>query len=213
MFHMRLDYGNKINDFLQNLFPKSYYPMSLPSQAHALSALSIPDYLNGEADGSIRHEYIDGQVYAMAGGSARHNLIAVNAASLLNTRLPEACEVFVADMKVRIQQINDSRFYYPDVMACCREDDNETYYRQFPCLIIEVLSDTTERLDRFEKFQAYRRIETLQEYLLLNQHYPEATLFRRGNSWRAEIYRKGTFRLESVGVTVSFDALYRRVRF
>nr|VFK23780.1 MAG: Endonuclease, Uma2 family (restriction endonuclease fold) [Candidatus Kentron sp. LPFa] len=187
--------------------------MSLPSQARVLFALSIPDYLNGEADGSIRHEYIDGQVYAMAGGSARHNLITVNAGSLLNTRLPETCEVFVADMKVRIHRIDDSRFYYPDVMVCCREDDKETYYRQSPCLIIEILSDATERLDRFEKFQAYRQLETLQEYLLLNQHYPEATLFRRRNAWQAEIYRKGTFRLESVDVTVSLDVLYRRVRF
>nr|VFK46148.1 MAG: Endonuclease, Uma2 family (restriction endonuclease fold) [Candidatus Kentron sp. SD]VFK49977.1 MAG: Endonuclease, Uma2 family (restriction endonuclease fold) [Candidatus Kentron sp. SD] len=201
------------SDFLQNLFPESYYLMSLPSQAHALSALSIPDYLNGEADGSIRHEYINGQVYAMAGGSARHNLIAVNAGSLLNTRLPETCEVFVADMKVQIHRIDDSRFYYPDVMVCCRKDDKETYYRQSPCLIIEVLSDATERLDRFEKFQAYRRIETLQEYLLLNQHYPEAMLFRRGNAWQSEIYRKGAFRLESVDVTVSLDVLYRRVKF
>nr|VFK67708.1 MAG: Putative restriction endonuclease [Candidatus Kentron sp. UNK] len=115
--------------------------MSLPSQARVLSALSIPDYLNGEADGSIRHEYIDGQVYAMAGGSARHNLIAVNAGSLLNTRLPETCEVFVADMKVRIHRIDDSRFYYPDVMVCCREDDKEACYRESLCLIIEVLSD------------------------------------------------------------------------
>nr|VFK02024.1 MAG: Putative restriction endonuclease [Candidatus Kentron sp. LFY] len=145
--------------------------MSPPSQAHVLFALSIPDYLNGEADGSIRHEYIDGQVYAMAGGSARHNLIAVNVGSLLDTRLPETCEVFVADMKVRIHRIDDSRFYYPDVMACCREEDKEAYYRESPCLIIEVLSDATERPDRleihrFEKFQAYRRIETLQEYLI-----------------------------------------------
>nr|VFK22069.1 MAG: Endonuclease, Uma2 family (restriction endonuclease fold) [Candidatus Kentron sp. LFY] len=192
--------------------------MNPPSQAHALFALSIPDYLNGEADGSIRHEYIDGQVYAMAGGSARHNLIAVNVGSLLDTRLPETCEVFVADMKVRIHRIDDSRFYYPDVMACCREEDKEAYYRESPCLIIEVLSDATERpnrleIHRFEKFQAYRQLETLQEYLLLNQHYPEATLFRRRNAWQAEIYRKGTFRLESVDVTVSFDVLYRRVRF
>ncbi|MBT8421392.1 MAG: Uma2 family endonuclease [Gammaproteobacteria bacterium] len=181
--------------------------------AHALTTLSAHDYLTGEAGSHIRHEYIDGEIYAMAGGSARHNLITVNAGSLLNTHLPEACEVFIADMKVRLQQANHECFYYPDVMVCCSKDDDETYYRQSPRLIIEVLSDTTERQERFEKFQAYIQIETLQEYLLLNQNYPQATLFRRKNAWRAEIYQEESFHLESVDVTISFDALYRRVRF
>nr|VFJ93912.1 MAG: Endonuclease, Uma2 family (restriction endonuclease fold) [Candidatus Kentron sp. H]VFJ94685.1 MAG: Endonuclease, Uma2 family (restriction endonuclease fold) [Candidatus Kentron sp. H]VFK01216.1 MAG: Endonuclease, Uma2 family (restriction endonuclease fold) [Candidatus Kentron sp. H] len=183
------------------------------SQAHALHALSIADYLNFEADGSLRHEYMDGQVYAMAGGSIRHNLIAVNAGSVLNTRLPAACEVFVADMKVRIREAHQVRFYYPDVMVCCREEDNEAFYRQSPCLIIEVLSNATERQDRFEKSPAYIRIETLQEYLLIHQNYPQATVFRRANAWRAETYREGDLYLASVGITTAFDTLYRRVRF
>nr|VFK68215.1 MAG: hypothetical protein BECKUNK1418G_GA0071005_12161 [Candidatus Kentron sp. UNK] len=92
-------------------------------------------------------------------------------------------------------------------------------FRRNGCpLSLGICTDATERqnrleIHRFEKFQAYIRIETLQEYLLLNQHYPEATLFRRRNAWQAEIYRKGTFRLESVDVTVSLDVLYRRVKF
>ena len=115
------------------------------SQAQPLNKLDESDYLSGEADRQTRHEYIDGQVYAMAGGSDRHNLISVNAGSLLNTCLPETCEVFIADMKIRLQHADDLRFYYPDVMVCCDEPAESNYYRQAPSLIIEVLSDSTSR--------------------------------------------------------------------
>jgi Uma2 family endonuclease len=175
--------------------------------------ISEDDYLNGEEVSTVKYEYVNGQVYAMAGTSDKHNLIAVNASSLLNTQLPDHCEAFVADMKVRIQTKRDLIFYYPDVMVCCVEDDRATYYREKPCLIIEVLSSSTKRQDFFEKFWSYQEIPTLQEYLLLNQNFPEATLFRRSNGWQPEVYREGNIHLESVGLDISIEALYRRVRF
>lgn len=178
-----------------------------------LSFISEDEYLTGEPASSVRHEYVNGQVYAMAGASDKHNLIAVNASSLFNTQLPDHCEVFMADMKVRIQTQKDLMFYYPDVMVCCTENDRATYYREQPCLIIEVLSPSTERQDRFEKFWSYQQIPTLQEYLLLNQNFQEATLFRLSNSWRPEMYREETLHLESVGLDIALDTLYRRVRF
>lgn len=180
---------------------------------HAIFMISEEEYLTGEQESVVKHEYVDGQVYAMAGASDKHNLITSNANAILNQALPDSCEVFVADMKARIQTRQRVIFYYPDVLVSCVEDDRATYYREKPCLIVEVLSKATERQDRFEKFWAYQQIPTLQEYLLLAQGYKEATLFRRKQGWQSEVYREGTFYLESVSLDISLDALYRRVRF
>ena len=171
------------------------------------------EFLQGEEVSDIRYEYADGQVYAMAGATDRHNLITVNVATLFNNALPDHCEIFAADLKVRIQTQTALNFYYPDVMVCCAEERRQDIYREHPCLIVEVLSRSTARLDRLEKFWAYQQIPTLQEYLLLAQDVQEATLFRRAQGWQAEVYRTGEFYLAAVDLTVSLDAFYRRVRF
>jgi Uma2 family endonuclease len=181
------------------------------SLAMPANYLTVEQYLEDELSSTVRHEYVDGQVYAMAGASDRHNLIAANANALLNTALPDACEVFILDMKVHIHTETDTVFYYPDVIVCCEAGDRETYYREKPCLIIEVLSSSTERQDRYEKF-FYQRIPLLQEYLLLSQDIREATLFRRARAWQPKVYHEGEIHLASVGLTVSMEALYRRVR-
>jgi Uma2 family endonuclease len=183
--------------------------MAMPQ---TLPFISEDDYLIGEEVSSVKYEYVNGQIYAMAGASDKHNLIAVNIGSLLNSSLPDQCEVFIADMKVRIQIKRDVLFYYPDVMVSCAEDDRAAYYRKKPCLIIEVVSDSTKRQDFFEKFRAYQQIPTLQEYVLLAQDVQEVTLFRRANGWKPEVYREGTFPLASVGLEIALTSLYRRVR-
>ncbi len=170
------------------------------------------EYIQGEEFSAIRHEYLDGQVYAMAGASDKHNLIAGNLFSLLHAGLPEECDVFIADMKVRLQSERETMYYYPDVMVSCAALDKAKYYRTQPRLIVEVLSRATERQDRGEKFWNYQQIPSLQEYLLLAQDVPEATLFRRSTGWQPEVFRDGAIRLDSVGLTVPLDALYRRVR-
>jgi Uma2 family endonuclease len=155
---------------------------------------------------------MNGQVYAMAGASVRHNLITVNAGSFLNAQLPEECEVFVADIKVRIHTQRKLVFYYPDIVVSCAGEDQDIAYREKPCLIIEVISLFTERQDRFEKFWSYQQISTLQEYVLLNQNVIEATLFRRSRDWQLEKHLSGEIYLESVGLTIPLNVLYRRVR-
>ena len=190
-------------------------------QLKPLPHISEEEYIQGEEAASTRHDYIDGRVYdidnydayGMAGTSARHNLIAVNAGSLLSSRLPDDCEVFVSDMKVRIQRERAVIFFYPDALVSCAADDRADYYRAKPCLIIEVLSPSTERQDRFEKFWSYQQIPSLQEYLLLSQQQPEAVLFRRADGWQPEIYSEGTLFLASVNLEMPLDALYRRVHF
>ncbi|TXH77407.1 MAG: Uma2 family endonuclease, partial [Thiothrix sp.] len=128
--------------------------------------LSPEEYLAGEALAEFRHEYVAGEVYAMAGASERHNRITLNIAFQLRAKARGSqCGVFMNDMKLRIQQ--GERFYYPDVMLGCSQEDSHEFYKDKPCLIAEVLSPSTETTDRREKWLAYAQIPSLHYYLLV----------------------------------------------
>ena len=172
--------------------------------------LSVDAYLDGELASDVRHEYVDGEVYAMVGASDRHGLIAGNLHSALNLRLPDCCQVFMADMKVRIQTTERDIFYYPDVLVSCDVRDRETDYRQYPCLVVEVLSPHTERIDRFEKSLFYRQPDTLQEYVLVSQDYRQLEVSRRADQWRCTEYIEGEVPFHSIELSVSIDDIYRR---
>ena len=130
-------------------------------------ALSVTQYLNAEQHSHVKHEYINGEIYAMGRASGRHSLVALDLAGLLSAHLPDQCQVFITDMKVYIRAQIGEMFYYPDVLVSCAEDDRAPYYREKPVLIAEVLSPSTERIDRYEKLHAYRQIPSLQEYPLI----------------------------------------------
>jgi len=156
------------------------------------------------------HEYVDGEVYAMLGTSDRHGLITLNLAGALSMRLPERFQVFASDMKVRIQSAERDIFYYPDVLVSCDPGDRERYYRERPCLVIEVLSPHTKRLDRFEKSLFYRQLDSLEEYVLIAQDYRQLEVLRRAEQWQATKYTQGTVPLQSVDLSVTLDEIYRR---
>lgn len=147
--------------------------------------LSEEDYLAGETLATIRHEYIDGRIYAMAGANARHNLISGNLFYHLRrvTGKGGSCQVFMNDMKLRIFEKNT--FYYPDVMLCCDPEDNHDLYRESPCLIAEVLSPSTETIDRREKLLIYQKIPSLKYYLLIATHQMKVDYYQRAedNNW------------------------------
>ena len=148
---------------------------------HPFERISVDDYLLGEQQTDIKHEYLDGQVVAMGGASDRHGLLTVSLASLL---LPHArrkgCQLFVADMKLRLDHDGASYFYYPDLVLSCDPADRESpLYRRTPCLLVEVLSPSTERIDTREKLLAYRLLPSLREYLLLRQDTLHAELYQR----------------------------------
>ena len=148
--------------------------------------LSIDEYLRGELESDIRHEYIAGETYAMVGASDRHGLIALNLATALRPAVRGTpCQVFMTDMKLRLVNGGEEVFYYPDLLVSCDPQDRATYYRTRPCLIVEVLSETTQRIDRREKWLAYTTLESLREYLILSQDRREADLYRREDGWRA----------------------------
>ena len=151
--------------------------------------ISAEEYLAGEEVADIKHEYVAGRVYAMTGTSVRHNQITRNLGFLLHGKLAGGpCEVFIADIKVHCFLGHNDLFYYPDLMVCCDPRDTATHYREHPCLLVEVLSESTRGNDLREKLVAYSQIDTLQAYLVLEQDRAEAILFRRETDWLAERY-------------------------
>src|SRR5437868_3138632 len=125
----------------------------------AVKLFTVEEYLKLEQTSEIRHEYLGGQVFAISGGSKQHNTITLNIASRIRSHLRgSSCSVFMADMKVRIQLANQNKsiFYYPDVIVSCDPDDQDRFSLNYPCLIIEVLSPSTELTDRREKLVNYR---------------------------------------------------------
>jgi Uma2 family endonuclease len=184
--------------------------MSLP-KPHP--RITVAQYLESEKNGTVRHEYLDGEVYAMSGASKRHNLISINLITQLRERLRGGpCQVFIVDVKVFIEPLNF--FYYPDIMVACDPEDNDDYFLRRPLLVVEVESPSTAAIDRREKLMAYRRVDSLREYLRLSQDSINAELHRRdseGTWWSEEVAADSELRLDSVGLSVALSALYEGV--
>lgn len=183
----------------------------MPSAAEQANYISVEDYLAGERHSEIKHEYVDGQVYAMADASVRHNLIAGNMYALLWNHLRDAdCFPLTNDMLLKTHQ---NKFRYPDLMVVCEDDSsNDDYIREQPVLVAEVLSRSTRRKDKTEKRMEYLALPSVQEYVLIEQDYAEVEVQRRRSHWQSEYFYLGqTFTLESVDTSISVEELYRRV--
>ena len=169
------------------------------------------DYLALERESEIKHEFDAGEILAMAGGTARHSALAVNVAVALSSTRPAGCTVFQSDMRVRV--IATGRATYPDVSMVCGpieydpEDTARTTIKN-PVLIAEVLSVTTEKSDRGNKWMHYQRIPSLQEYVLVSQD-PRLEIYRRTtpDTWEYFEVREGAVRLAS-GPTLDLALLY-----
>ena len=174
--------------------------------------LSVADYLAFEERSEIKHEYINGEIYAMAGASVRHNRIAGNLfARLLAHLRGSPCQVFFADVKLHLQEQGVEIFYYPDLMVCCDPNDRDPYYRTRPCLLVEVLSEGTARIDQREKLFAYARLDSLQGYLLLEQDRIGAVLhWRENDEWRRAQFNdsRAALTLPCAGLTVTLAEFY-----
>lgn len=169
-------------------------------------------YLEFEAKSPIKHEYMDGEIYAMAGTTDTHNTIAGNLFVTIRSHLRgTGCRVYIGDVKARLEQCN--RFYYPDLLVTCDPQDRETStYKRFPKLIVEVLSDSTEAFDRGDKFNNYQTLDSLEEYVLVNTRHQRVEIFRRNGEggWIFHSYTPNhtSFPLSSINLTVSFAELY-----
>jgi Uma2 family endonuclease len=143
--------------------------------------LSPEDYLALERSAEFKSEYFDGEIFAMTGASESHNLIVINTIRELSIQLKKRpCKVYANDMRVRVSPTG--LITYPDVMVVCGQaqfDDSHLDTLLNPTLIVEVLSDSTEAYDRGRKFEHYRKLESLAEYVLITQHRPHVEFYRR----------------------------------
>ena len=179
-----------------------------------LQLISVEDYLSGEQLSDVRHEYIAGRIYAKVGSSWSHNRVCGRLAASLERHLEgKPCAPFAVDMKVRLKIKNQDLFYYPDVVVSCDPRDNGGDFLSHPKLIIEVLSESTERLDRTEKMANYLTLPSLEEYVLVAQDKPEVTIFSRRTNWEAEMYHgfDAVVHLESVDYELSLGTLFQGV--
>ena len=177
--------------------------------------LSITDYLEGELISEIKHEYINGDIYAMAGAKRAHNLVSGNLFAVLHHHLRGTpCRVFASDMKVGIQTATEDYFYYPDIHVSCEQAGN-THFNSQPKLIIEVLSDSTERKDRAEKFHTYRKLDSLQDYVLVAQDCQRVEIYSRSQAWDLALFTRedDVFSFESVGLNLTLGQCYQDVKF
>jgi Uma2 family endonuclease len=186
-----------------------------PSMRHAkLNPWSEADYLRAERDALVRHEYVAGRIFAMAGGTKAHNTIALNVAAHLKTHLRGSrCRTFIAGMKVRVEKAHG--YYYPDVVVTCHpkdlSPDSPIDYLTQPSLIVEVLSPSTETIDRREKLLAYACVPGPLEYVLLDSATRLVEIYRKDASGELvqEIpERDEPVHLESVGLSLTFEAIY-----
>lgn len=179
--------------------------------------ITVSEYLSGELIANQKHEYVDGTVYPMTGASTRHNRIATNATGAVYSQLRrKSCQVFNSDIKIRARQSRSVRFYYPDLSVVCQPNPDSELFQDHPVVIVEVLSDSTRRVDEYEKREAYLTINSLNCYLRLEQGQPAAVVYRRGeNGFQREDYEgiDASIALSEIGCQVSLREVYEIVTF
>ena len=186
--------------------------------------LTVAEYLDAEAVAAERHEYFDGRVVAMAGGTAEHSLITGNlireAGNAIRRGQRKGCRVYDSNLKVRVSSVN--RFYYPDAFIVCGDlehppDDRRRTSITNPQVIFEVLSDSTEERDRSNKFDHYVRLPSLREYVLVGQHQPVVQVFLRQDdgTWRLTFHRglEAQAHLASLNIDLALAEVYADVTF
>jgi Uma2 family endonuclease len=179
--------------------------------------ISVDEYLDGEELAEERHEYVAGQVFAMAGASEAHEIIAGNVFSQIRLHLRgSGCRAFIGGMKAFIEVVQT--FYYPDVLVTCEPASAKSRFKQKPVLIVEVLSPSTQAIDRREKLLNYRRLASLREYVLIEQRLRQVEIYRLAEQgvWQHELIQDGAeLCLESLPrpLTLTLTDVYEDVPF
>lgn len=179
--------------------------------------ISFQEYLEGEKVSRVKHEFVGGEVYEMAGTSVRHHRICLNLVTKLDAHLiGRDCEVFMSELKLKVKE---DAFYYPDIFVACDKDPISAYYREHPVLIIEVASPSTRQIDRREKLRAYQQVASVNEYVIVEQDKMHVELHRRqaNGSWITHFYNDSDLDVEiefqSVGLKTNLEEIYARVTF
>ncbi len=182
--------------------------------AERVDFVTAEEYLAAEELSDVRHEYLGGVVYAMAGETRDHNQISQNLASSLREHLKGGpCRMYTSGVRVTFAMHTDDYYYYPDLIVTCDKRDTHPQFVLHPKLLIEVLSPSTERVDRREKLFAFMTIESLEEYVLVGQETKEVTVFRRAAGWASEKISgaDASVTLASLELTVPLAAIYEGV--
>ena len=180
-------------------------PMSLATELTS-HQLTEEQYLHSEQSSAVKREYIDGRVYAMAGAGYNHNTIAINISSNFRNHLKGTPNsTFMSDMKVRMGK----DYVYPAVLVDCGSMSGEDYFSTSPVIIVEVLSKSTRKTDVTVKLLRYINIESLQEYVLIEQDIVSVQVLRRSNHWLSEYYFLGdAVTFASIGLTLTVEEIY-----
>ncbi|MBP2228332.1 Uma2 family endonuclease [Azospirillum agricola] len=170
--------------------------------------ISPGDYLAAERTAELRHEYVDGEIFAMVGASRRHaGIVARFGFAIRQAALRRGCDAFLNDVKVRVEAAN--AYYYPDIVATCHPGDDDPYVVEAPVLVVEVLSDSTEAVDRREKRVNYQTIPSLREIVLVAQNERRIEIYRReGGGWVADIVTEGEVTLAALDLSLPLAAVY-----
>jgi Uma2 family endonuclease len=182
------------------------------------SPVSVADYLAGEEISDVKHEYLGGVVHAMAGGNSRHSAISTSVVGSLVARLRgKTCQPFNSDMKVRIELPDHTRFYYPDAMVVCSRGPDNAHYQDHPVVVVEVLSESTRRIDLTEKRDAYLAIGTLKQLVLVEPDEARVVVYRRkatgGFETEEHLGLNSVVALPEIEAELPLAELYERVTF
>ncbi|MEW6693150.1 MAG: Uma2 family endonuclease [Pseudomonadota bacterium] len=175
---------------------------------------SAEDFLAWESTQDLKHEFADGIAYAMAGAGESHVLVSGNVFATLRTHLRGTpCRTFISDMKLKVEAAE--AFFYPDVfVTCAPEDAAKKDYKTAPVLVVEVLSPSTAAYDRGQKFAIYRRLPSLQEYVLIDPERIAVDVFRKDTTGHWVLYPYGpgeAVELASVGLKLPIETLYEDI--
>jgi Uma2 family endonuclease len=185
-----------------------------PAVAYGKDKISIENYLQMENTGVVKHEYYQGEIFAMSGAKVLHNKISGNFYAMLHAKLKgKKCNPFNSDQRIHIP--SNTLFTYPDISIICGEIitlDNDDYNVLNPTVIIEVLSDSTKNYDRGEKFKLYRDIETLKEYILVDSKSIHMEVFRLNENghWELEEYNASsdTVSIKAINESILLSEIY-----
>ncbi len=182
------------------------------STVQNIDFIAVEDYLAGEQQSSVKHEYVAGRIYAMIESQNAHNMIASSALGSLGQQLPgKPCRAFNSDTKIRVRMSNQTRFYYPDVSVICRPNPQSDVFQDLPSVIVEVFSESTRRIDDGEKREAYLTIPSLTHYILLEQSAIGAVVYERrsaGFERRVLTELTDSIPLPELNISLSLAAVY-----
>ena len=184
--------------------------MSPPARDYLVPQMSEQEYLDTEPYADVKREYIDGNVYAMSGAKASHNRITANVSGSFWSHLKgKSCQSYASEMKVRVGK----NYFYPDVLVDCTNLPDSSVFTESPVIIVEVLSRSTRRMDETTKRVAYMQLDSLQEYVLIEQDFVKVDVLRRSGNWFPEHYYLGdAVTCDSIGLTLQVEEFYDRVQ-